>query len=85
MGGSHGFDTADVAMLIGNNPVVSMFGGIPPFNPWKRLRDAQARGLKLIVIDPRKSDVAKRADLFLQVKPGGGPDAAGGDRPRHVR
>ena len=41
-------------MLIGNNPVVSMFGGVPPFNPWKRLRDAQKRGLKLIVIDPRE-------------------------------
>ena len=78
MGGSHGFDTADVAMLIGNNPVVSMFGGIPPFNPWKRLRDAQARGLKLIVIDPRKSDVAKRADLFLQVKPGEDPTLLAG-------
>ena len=77
-GGSHGFDTADVAMLIGNNPVVSMFGGIPPFNPWKRLRDAQARGLKLIVIDPRKSDVAKRADLFLQVKPGEDPTLLAG-------
>ena len=78
MGGSHGFDTADVAMLIGNNPVVSMFGGIPPFNPWKRLRDAQKRGLKLIVIDPRSSDVAKRADLHLQVKPGEDPTLLAG-------
>lgn len=78
MGGSHGFETADVAMLIGNNPVVSMFGGIPPFNPWKRLRDAQARGLKLIVIDPRSSDVAKRADLHLQVKPGEDPTLLAG-------
>ncbi len=78
MGGSHGFETADVAMLIGNNPVVSMFGGIPPFNPWKRLRDAQQRGLKLIVIDPRSSDVAKRADLHLQVKPGEDPTLLAG-------
>ncbi|MBH77426.1 MAG: oxidoreductase [Dehalococcoidia bacterium] len=78
MGGGQNFETADVAMLIGNNPVVSMFGGIPPFNPWKRLRDAQQRGLKLIVIDPRESDVAKRADLYLQVKPGEDPTLLAG-------
>ena len=78
MGGSQNFETADVAMLIGNNPVVSMFGGIPPFNPWKRLRDAQKRGLKLIVIDPRETDVAKRADLYLQVRPGEDPTLLAG-------
>ncbi len=78
LGGAQRFETADVAMLIGNNPVVSMFGGVPPFNPWKRLRDAQARGLKLIVIDPRVSDVAKRADLYLQVKPGEDPTLLAG-------
>ena len=78
LGGAHGFESADVAMLIGNNPVVSMFGGVPPFNPWKRLRDAQARGLKLIVIDPRVSDVARRADLHLQVKPGEDPTLLAG-------
>lgn len=78
LGGSHNFETADVAMLIGNNPVVSMFGGIPPFNPWKRLRDAQKRGLKLIVIDPRETDVAKRADLYLQVRPGEDPTLLAG-------
>ena len=78
LGGSQNFETADVAMLIGNNPVVSMFGGIPPFNPWKRLRDAQKRGLKLIVIDPRETDVAKRADLYLQVRPGEDPTLLAG-------
>ena len=78
LGGTQGFDSADVAMLVGNNPVVSMFGGIPPFNPWKRLKDAQARGLKLVVIDPRTSDVAKRADLHLQVKPGEDPTLLAG-------
>ena len=78
LGGAQNFETADVAMLIGNNPVVSMFGGIPPFNPWKRLREAQKRGLKLIVIDPRETDVAKRADLYLQVRPGEDPTLLAG-------
>ena len=29
---------------VGNNPLISMSGGIPPANPARRLREAQARG-----------------------------------------
>lgn len=79
-GGDQSFDSSDVHMMVGCNPVVSMFAGIrfPAYNPWKRLRDAQARGMKLIVVDPRKSEVAKRADLHLQVKPGEDPTLLAG-------
>ncbi len=72
-GGLHSFDTADVCFMIGNNPIVSHYappGSLPPFSPSRRLRDAQARGLKLIVADPRESDVAKLADIYLPVLPG---------------
>ena len=72
-GGLHSFDTADVCFMIGNNPIVSHYappGSLPPFSPSRRLRDAQARGLKLIVADPRTSDVAKLADIHLPVLPG---------------
>ena len=71
--GLHSFDTADVCFMIGNNPIVSHYappGSLPPFSPSRRLRDAQARGLKLIVADPRESDVAKLADIHLPVIPG---------------
>lgn len=71
--GMHSFDTADVCFMIGNNPIVSHYappGSLPPFSPSRRLRDAKARGLKLIVADPRESDVAKLADLYLPVIPG---------------
>ena len=72
-GGLHSFDSADVCFMIGNNPIVSHYappGSLPPFSPSRRLRDAQARGLKLIVADPRESDVAKLADIHLPVLPG---------------
>ena len=76
MGGSNTFAEADVAFLIGNNPMVSHYsppGGVPPFSPSRRIRDRQKNGLKLIVADPRESDVAALADIYLQVKPGEDP------------
>jgi anaerobic selenocysteine-containing dehydrogenase len=63
-------DHADVAMFVGSNPVVSHLMGMPQSSPSKRLRNAQKRGMKLIVIDPRRCELAKRADIHLQVKPG---------------
>lgn len=75
-GGLHSFDTADVCFMIGNNPIVSHYappGSLPPFSPSRRLRDALRRGLKLIVADPRESDVAKLATLYLPVLPGEDP------------
>lgn len=73
MGGMHTFGEADVAFFIGNNPIVSHYGppgGLPPFSPSRRLRDALDGGLKLIVADPRKSDVAALAHIHLAVRPG---------------
>lgn len=73
LGGSHVFDESDVWMLVGNNPLISMSGGIPPSNPGRRLREAKKRGLKLIVIDPRKCEVARFADVYLQPRAGEDP------------
>ncbi len=63
-------DNADAAMFVGSNPVVSHMAVMPQSNPGKRLNDALKRGMKFIVVDPRRSEVAKKADIHLQVKPG---------------
>ncbi len=79
LGGSHVFDESDVWMLVGNNPLISISGGIPPSNPGRRLRaakkgkDGSGNGLKLIVIDPRKTEVARFADVYLQPRAGEDP------------
>ncbi len=72
-GGSHSFHEADVAMVIGNNPLVSHYaspGGVPSISPSDQIRRARKRGLKLITVDPRESELARRSDLHLQVNPG---------------
>ena len=75
-GGTNTFSESDVALLIGNNPIVSHYsppGGVPPFSPSRRIRDRQAEGMKVIVADPRESDIARLANIYLPVKPGEDP------------
>jgi anaerobic selenocysteine-containing dehydrogenase len=70
------WSTAEVSLVVGSNMLVSMFGypGGPTFvNPLAALRDAKKRGLKLIVIDPRRTETAAMADIHLQVIPGEDP------------
>ena len=81
-----GHSDADVALFIGNNPIVSHYapvGGVPPFSPSKRIRDRQKEGLKLIVADPRLAEVGQLADIYLPVKPGEDPCATGRYAQRH--
>src|SRR5262249_52432153 len=64
------FADADVLMFVGNNPGVSAFsreGGPPYANAFKHLRDARRRGLRVICVDPRRTELAKSADVHLQV------------------
>jgi anaerobic selenocysteine-containing dehydrogenase len=65
-----GFDEPDVGILIGTNPLVSRQGGLPVGHPANTLKEWVAKGFELIVIDPRRTDVAKRAAIHLQPRPG---------------
>ncbi|MFC5662630.1 molybdopterin-dependent oxidoreductase [Kitasatospora misakiensis] len=58
------FDHADVFLVIGSNmadchPILFL-----------RMMDRVRAGAKLIVVDPRRSATADKADLFLQIRPG---------------
>lgn len=69
--GRQRFEGSDVTLLVGTNPLVSLGAyQVLACDPTKRLKAAKAQGLKLIVIDPRRSETAIHADCFLQPVPG---------------
>ncbi len=69
--GKQNFMGSDVWLFAGSNPLVSVFSwDMPAQNPMKKLKEAKAAGMKLIVIDPRASEMAKFADIHLQIYPG---------------
>jgi anaerobic selenocysteine-containing dehydrogenase len=63
------FANTQCIVLMGHNP--RRHSWTPLYN---NIRKAQARGAKLIVMDPRKSSSAERADIWLPLK--AGSDAA---------
>jgi anaerobic selenocysteine-containing dehydrogenase len=63
-------DRTAYLLIIGANPVVSN-GSLmtAPAMP-KRLRALRARGGKLVVVDPRRTETARLADEHLSIRPG---------------
>ena len=76
--GAQPFTGADTWLLVGANPTVSKSIGIPSYNPAWYLNDAVKHGMKLIVIDPRRSEAAKQAAVHLQPRPGEDPTILAG-------
>lgn len=70
--GKQNFTDSDVWIFAGYNPPMSNQGGggFYATNAIRRLREARERGIKIIVIDPRRSEITKYADLHLQIRPG---------------
>ncbi len=59
------YERANCIMLFGYNPAYTS-----PVNYGARIIWARERGAKLIVVDPRFSNTASKADLFVQPRPG---------------
>lgn len=64
-------DRTDLLLVLGANPVASngSMWTVPDFRG--RARALQARGGKLIVVDPRRTETAEIADQHLSIRPGG--------------
>lgn len=62
---------SDISVL--NSKCVLNIGLDPSVNSephWYYLLEAKKRGARLIVVDPRRIQAARKADIFLQIKPG---------------
>ena len=64
----------DLAVIAGNNPVVSHqtfpFAAGESGAPGRAFATAKERGMRMIVIDPRRTETSRYADLFIQPLPG---------------
>jgi len=69
--GRNSFSVCDTIMFVGTNPLVavSMFG-VDHYNVTKKFKAFKARGGKIITIDPRRTETANLADIFIQPRPG---------------
>ncbi|MFK8023790.1 MAG: molybdopterin-dependent oxidoreductase, partial [Ilumatobacter sp.] len=71
--GYNSFTDSDVHMAIGYNSPVSSYaplGGLQGTNPFVVMRRRKAEGMKLVVVDPRRTELASFADVHLQIRPG---------------
>lgn len=67
-------DHTDFMLILGGNPLASNGSIMTVPDVGKRLRAIQARGGKVVVVDPRRSETAAIASQHLFIRPGG--DAA---------
>ncbi|MFK0313778.1 molybdopterin oxidoreductase family protein [Pseudomonas sp. NPDC090233] len=67
-------DHTDFMLILGGNPLASNGSIMTVPDVEKRLKALKARGGKLVVVDPRRSETAAIADCHLFIRPGG--DAA---------
>jgi anaerobic selenocysteine-containing dehydrogenase len=59
-----------LAIFVGTNPVVSHGYGTALPDPIRYLREYRARGGRVWVLDPRRTETAARADVYVPTRPG---------------
>ena len=75
-GGHMDPEDCEAYLIAGGNPIISKQYLAP--NPGQTSKRMLKKGCKLIVIDPRKSETARKADIHLQIIPGEDPTVFSG-------
>ena len=57
-------------IIVGANPVISKWSFLQVPNPMEKLRNITARGGKIYIVDPRKTETAKITGEHLFIRPG---------------
>ncbi len=60
---------AECLIIVGANPVVSKWSFLQVPNPMKHLRELEARGGRVFVVDPRRTETAKVAGEHVFIRP----------------
>lgn len=63
-------DRTACLIVVGANPVVSKWSFLQVPNPMKRLRAIEARGGRLFIVDPRRTETARAAGRHVPIRPG---------------
>jgi anaerobic selenocysteine-containing dehydrogenase len=63
-------DHTQCLIVVGANPVVSKWSFLQVPDPGRRLRDIEARGGRVFVVDPRRTETAKVAGEHVFIRPG---------------
>jgi len=66
----------EALLVVGANPIVSKQHF--PQNPAQRIKDMVRAGVRMVVIDPRRTETASRAEVHLQIVPGEDPTVLAG-------
>jgi hypothetical protein len=66
-------ERTDLWLLVGANPVVSNGSIMTAPDVRRRIHDLRARGGKLVVVDPRRTETAALADRHVFLRPGTDP------------
>jgi formate dehydrogenase len=63
-------DKVNFFMCFGSNPVVSQMSFIQVLNPIQKFKAIEARGGKVVIVDPRRTETAAKAGEHVFIKPG---------------
>jgi formate dehydrogenase len=62
-------DNLECLIIVGANPAISKWSFLQVSNPIRRLKEVQARGAKIFVVDPRRTETAKVAGEHVFIRP----------------
>ena len=62
-------DNIECLIIVGANPAISKWSFLQVSNPIRRLKEVQARGAKIFVVDPRRTETAKVAGEHIFIRP----------------
>jgi anaerobic selenocysteine-containing dehydrogenase len=62
-------DNIECLIIVGANPAISKWSFLQVSNPIRRLKEIEARGAKIFVVDPRRTETAKVAGEHVFIRP----------------